>query len=422
MQLKSQSKKRKCSLAPGFGRKGRSRQATGRGGARGRLAAQLRSKISFRCQPLITACILICSLQPNDTAADEWIIAQPATQASERTISVSGTLVAESDSTVLIQSVDQRLWRISRGDIRAHTISQNTPPPLDRERLAAILTAEFPEHAVVSTEHYLICHDVALDQAQQAERLLEQVYTAYFELWNELNVPVIEPKSPLVVLLFRESKPFAQHLEKELGANPAAVVAFYSLTSNQISVRIGATETAWTNNYLVSSNVPLDARTSLATNLVHEATHQLMCNSGLQARMANYPLWVSEGLAAYFEPADPFARNGWRRPGGINFLRVGKLKAMLKQSSRADLSSIIAGDDSFRQSSSAGESYSLAWGLNYFLLKRHREEYLAYLRHVSHTMPLAVEPPDQRLRDFQSFFRADISALSQQLAEYFASL
>ncbi len=52
--------------------------------------------------------------------------------------------------------------------------------------------------------------------------------------------------------------------------------------------------------------------------LTHEMTHQLAYNSGLQKRGVMYPLWVSEGLATFFEGSalpqwDPIGNTARRR-------------------------------------------------------------------------------------------------------------
>ena len=38
--------------------------------------------------------------------------------------------------------------------------------------------------------------------------------------------------------------------------------------------------------------------------IVHEATHQIAFNCGMQQRYADIPLWLCEGMAVYFEAPD----------------------------------------------------------------------------------------------------------------------
>ena len=56
----------------------------------------------------------------------------------------------------------------------------------------------------------------------------------------------------------------------------------------------------------------------LVATVVHEATHQMAFNCGLHARLAPVPVWVSEGIATYFETPDLRSRTGWRGIGGVN--------------------------------------------------------------------------------------------------------
>ncbi len=346
---------------------------------------------------------------PSTAPSDDWIVQSNL---------ITGELIAQTDSTLLIQSADQRQWLVRRDDVREHHPTKILPTTFDRETLAKLLAEQFPQHKILNTEHYLICQDLNSDHARQAARLLEQVYRAYFEFCLDLKLNASEPRHPLVVLLFDDAQDFSRNMDRELGVSTANVVAFYHLASNRISVRAGADQTAFLAEYVVAPKLPLDARTTLATHLVHEATHQLMCNSGIQSRLANYPLWVSEGIAAYFEPADAFARNGWRRPGGLNSIRFAQLKQLLKSTTPIDLRAMIRSDDSFRKAAVSGESYSLAWGFNHFLFKRRNNEYSAYLRQLSKKQPLATDTPDQRMNEFQSFFDEDISTLEREFAEY----
>src|SRR5439155_20506161 len=48
----------------------------------------------------------------------------------------------------------------------------------------------------------------------------------------------------------------------------------------------------------------------LVATIVHEATHQIAFNCGLQTRYADIPLWLCEGMAVYFEAPDLARRSG----------------------------------------------------------------------------------------------------------------
>ena len=52
--------------------------------------------------------------------------------------------------------------------------------------------------------------------------------------------------------------------------------------------------------------------------IVHEATHQIAFNSGLHVRFADNPLWLTEGMAMYFEGPDPDGGYDWKAIGELN--------------------------------------------------------------------------------------------------------
>ena len=74
------------------------------------------------------------------------------------------------------------------------------------------------------------------------------------------------------------------------------------------------------------------AERTVAT-IVHEATHQLAYNTGLQTRYAGNPMWVSEGIAVYFETPDLDSARGWRYIGAINRLHLNHFREYAQSAS-----------------------------------------------------------------------------------------
>ena len=67
----------------------------------------------------------------------------------------------------------------------------------------------------------------------------------------------------------------------------------------------------------------------MVATIIHEATHQLAFNRGLQARFADVPLWVSEGIALYFETPDLRNSRGWQTVGAVNRVRLDRFRQYL---------------------------------------------------------------------------------------------
>jgi hypothetical protein len=114
--------------------------------------------------------------------------------------------------------------------------------------------------------------------------------------------------------------------------------------------------------------------------IIHEATHQIAFNSGLLKRFADIPLWVSEGLAVYFETPDLQSAKGWRNIGAVNRPRLDRFREYLSSRKESSLPTLSMDDQRFRDARQALDAYAEAWALNYFLLRQKPREYVAYLK------------------------------------------
>ena len=123
------------------------------------------------------------------------------------------------------------------------------------------------------------------------------------------------------------------------------------------------------------------AAVPLVATIVHEATHQIAFNCGLQTRLADIPLWLCEGMAVYFEAPDlteqprlarhrprelPAARNVPPQPAELA-TRLARRHCSSTTAASATRSTAVA-------------AYADAWALNYYLIKYRPHEYAAYLK------------------------------------------
>ena len=120
----------------------------------------------------------------------------------------------------------------------------------------------------------------------------------------------------------------------------------------------------------------------MVATVIHEATHQIAFNCGLQTRFADIPLWVSEGVAVYFEAPDFSNSKGWRTIGEVNRPRLGAFRQYAGRRTNGSLRSLIADDKRFRDPRQAADAYAEAWALNYFLIRQKPKEYAAYLQEL----------------------------------------
>ena len=134
------------------------------------------------------------------------------------------------------------------------------------------------------------------------------------------------------------------------------------------------------------------AAVPLVATIVHEATHQIAFNCGLQTRFADIPLWLCEGMAVYFEAPDLASTRGWRGIGRVNYPRLDTFHRNLPNWNDDSLEALLADDDRFRDPQTAVDAYADAWALNYYLIKYQPKAYADYLK------TLAEKPPLDRRR------------------------
>ncbi len=159
------------------------------------------------------------------------------------------------------------------------------------------------------------------------------------------------------------------------------------------------------------------AEQTVAT-IVHEATHQIAFNSGLQTRFADIPLWVSEGLAVYFETPDLQSAKGWRSIGAVNRPRLDRFREFQPNRQTDSLKSLVADDKRIRDPRQALDAYAEAWALNYYLLNQKPKQYLRYLQMLSTKTPMVPDDPETRLEELQNSLGVDLTKLDADFLRY----
>jgi hypothetical protein len=159
----------------------------------------------------------------------------------------------------------------------------------------------------------------------------------------------------------------------------------------------------------------------MVATIVHEATHQIAFNCGLQTRFADIPLWQCEGMAVYFEAPDLASSRGWRGIGRVNYPRLETFRRNLPNWRRDSLETLLADNRRFRDPSTALAAYADAWALNYYLIKYRSDDYTAYLRMLAGKRPLLEDEPATRLSEFKQHF-GDLRALEREFLRQMSRL
>ena len=308
-----------------------------------------------------------------------------------RSLTVSGrVLVTAEDGGLLLLAADGQLWSVLPEELVAQRKDDTAFAPLAREALAQTLLKELPAgFESYQTPHYLICYNTSRDYAKWCGSLFEQLYRRFTGFWSHKGMKLSKPEFPLVAIVFRDHGSYIAHARAEIGKTADAISGYYSLQSNRMTMydltgvealQGGAQRRG--NAAQINALLAQPQAEPLVATIIHEATHQIAFNSGLQTRFADIPLWVSEGIAVYFETPDLNNAKGWKEIGAINRPRLDRFREYLTRRPADSLTTLISDDTRLRNADSATalDAYAEAWALNYYLIRNHPKEFVAYLK------------------------------------------
>ena len=317
----------------------------------------------------------------------------------KRTV-IGKPLVVEGES-LMLKADDGRIWTV----LSEHLIDRKTDDseftPIDDSVMQSRVMAELPDgFSVYRTSHYLVFYDGNELYAKRVAALFEQLYRSFFSFWKNQRWKLPEPEFPLVALVLKDASSFQAYAGNEIGATANDVIGYYHMGTNRMT----------------TFRMP-DLERNMST-IIHEATHQLAYNCGMQTRFADNPLWLSEGLAMFFESPDRRNPSRWRGIGQVNQVNLKRWRSYEASRPAESLSNLMADDERFRNGSSASAAYGEAWALTYFLIKTRRQQYVKYLRTLSEGKPLAKRTKLERIRDFEDAFEMSIGELDQEFVKY----
>jgi len=328
--------------------------------------------------------------------------------------------VEAADGSLLFLTPDGELWMLLKEEIAARRTDTKPFVALTQDEFARQLQSELPGFKIHKTRNYLIAYNTSEAYAQWVGALFERLRGGFYKTWETAGAELHEPKFPLVALVFKDEASYQRYTNRELGAAAGSMFGYYSLTTNRMTTYDltgveeaggGARSTERIQQILQQPK----AERTVAT-IIHEATHQLSFNSGLQVRFTEMPFWLSEGLAIYFETPDLRNAKGWAKVGAVN--RVNLLQFRQARTRRTGLKALLTDDKRFRDPKTSADAYSEAWAFTYFLIRTRREEYVKYLRSLASRPLTEYQDSDERLAEFQKFFGNDLPALETEFLRY----
>ncbi|MEI6241024.1 MAG: DUF1570 domain-containing protein [Planctomycetia bacterium] len=358
-------------------------------------------------------------------APSAWERVRIAGDAGDRV--VEGRVVVEAqDGSLLLEHPDQRLELVSGAGVRGREAVDAPPEPLAPRALGDAVLRTLPAgFDQVATRHYVVCFDTSRAYAQWCAALFERLHDAFMNFWRQAGFEVEEPARPLVVVIFADRQRYEAHAAADLGAATDRVVGYYNLLSNRVTTfDLTGSDLVGGRPSRSAGRAGLEILSSksasgLVATLVHEATHQMAFNCGLHRRLAAVPLWVSEGVAIYFETPDVSSDRGWRGIGGVNGPRRERFVAGRRAGWFTD---IVRSDESFRTTDEALDAYAGAWAATAFLVQTRKASFIDYLRTLAEKEPLVEDDADRRLQEFTAAFGAEPAALEDAIVKFVARL
>jgi Protein of unknown function (DUF1570) len=343
---------------------------------------------------------------------------------------ISGrVLVTAEDGGLLVMGPDGALWTVQPDELVSHVENDAEFKALSAVDLSARLLDELPKgFEVHRTRHYLIAYNTSKAYAQWCGALFERLYGAFTNYWTRQGFELRSPEFPLVAVVFASQESYGRFAEAELGEAAKSIIGYYSLATNRMtmydltgvqSLRAPGDRRGSPTQINEMLSRP-DAERTVAT-IIHEATHQIAFNCGMQTRYADIPLWVSEGIAVYFETPDLTSHKGWSNIGSINWPRLAAFGEYAPRRTSDSLHTLIADDARFRDTTKALDAYAEAWALNYFLIRQRPKQYRAYLLTLMAKKQLLWDDPAARLAEFTAAF-GDLATLDAEFQKYVAKL
>ena len=341
---------------------------------------------------------------------------------------VARVVVTAQDGSLLLQGQDGVLWAVGSEQIQSRSPLIAPWRPLTPAQLGEHwLTGFAPEFRAVTTEHYVLVTNTSAAYANWCGALFERLRTGFVAYWKERGFELAEPDFALPVVIFATQAEFAKFATKELGEAAGQSPGFYSILNNRIALYDLTATGLPAGARAQPAKTPADVQSRLETGryniatIVHEATHQIAFNSGMHVRLADNPLWLTEGMAMFFEPPDTRNKTGWRTAGILNRPRLAHLRQTLNQREPDSLAQLLRNDERLSAAETAEAAYAESWGLTYYLIKKQPEQYVQYLQGLQGRVPLVPASSEERLKMFETSF-GPLADVEQQFLRYIRSL
>jgi hypothetical protein len=345
---------------------------------------------------------------------------------------VDGKVLMEAvDGGILLLDRTGSLWNVTPDQIENRVPTGENFEALPPDKLGKQLQSELgPGFDIVRTKHYVICSGTGRKYSRWCGSLFERLLSRFLTYWRVRDLDVAAPDAPLTAIVFPNERDFARFAAADAGPSAASAKGYYSQRTNRMVLYdLTAGRGRQPARTVDEVNERMETALFNVATIVHEATHQIAFNCGLHTRYADNPLWLTEGMAMYFETPDLRSRKGWRTVGKVNRMRLTRfLDYAVKRRQPDALVTLVTGDERFQGTTSLEnteklkDTYAEAWALSYFLAKARRKEYAEYVKRISAKPRLIWDGSETRAQEFKEVFGDDLDKLDQQFLRYMRRL
>ena len=348
--------------------------------------------------------------------------------------SVQGEIVVEaSDGGMILRDRQGKLWPLQPEQIKKRRTDDIPFALMEQAELGKEILKELPSgFSIHKTKHYLICYNTSKAYAQWCGGLFERLFRAYNNYWMRRDMSLSPPEMPMVAIICKDKETWHHYAGREVGMAVDSIDGYYNLITNRIATYDLTANPRTSGRASKSRNISEINRLlsqpqagQLVATVIHEATHQIAFNCGIQQRLSDIPIWLNEGMAMYFETPDLRSKKGWRGMGEINMNRLVQFRNYLQRRPDDSLYSMIANgnrmqgrseDKRFGGQQGILDAYSEAWAVTYFLLTYQQDNFIKYLKFLSEKKPGRAESEEQKIEDFEKFF-GDLESLDKKFTQ-----
>jgi hypothetical protein len=364
-----------------------------------------------------------CADEPE--SAQQPLVAVTIKNSDQSTQVVTGRVLKKASDGLLLESRSGRLWTVTQDILVDSKETTQSFKPMSAEELGQHLQTELKasgvqaEGIIHSTEHYVICSTAGKPYAIWAGQMFERLFKAFRTYWKSRGFEMPEPASPMPVLILSNRTEFAKLAQFDKTPSSAQGNGYYLITANRI-VLFDLTNGANQRPAKTVSDIQKRVQ-KIPGNVgvvVHEATHQIAFNTGLHKRYSDNPIWMTEGMAMYFETPDLRSRRGWSTIGRVNSSRLAQyLDYVKKRKKESSIADIVRDSKLFTSAETALDAYAESWAVTHYLIKKRNRDYSKYVANIASKPRLKWDSPEKHLEEFEQAF-GDIDALDKKVQAF----